>query len=85
MYESKTSISAWLKCVVVQSVSFSIAAIGIVQKSQLHHSWNVLWSKSSDSAWQTSVSALLECVVVKNVSFSILEYVLVKNVYFSIA
>jgi hypothetical protein len=50
MYGSKTPISAWLESVVVKIVSFSMAAMCIVQKRELDHCWSVFWSKSSLSA-----------------------------------
>jgi hypothetical protein len=43
-------VSAWIECVMVKIVSFSMAGMCDGQNRQLQHGWNVSWSKSSVSA-----------------------------------
>jgi hypothetical protein len=59
----KTSPFAWLECVMVPNVRFSMAGMCFAHKPRIKDCLNVSWSKMTDSA-------LLECVGVKNVRSS---------------
>jgi hypothetical protein len=63
VFWSKTAVSACLKCVDVNIISFSMSGMCCCQKRLFQHSGKMLLSK-------LLVSACLECVVVKNVSLS---------------
>jgi hypothetical protein len=63
---SKLPVKAWLKCIVVKIMSFSMAVLCHGQNHQFQHGWNVPGSKSS-------VSASLKGLAVKITSFSMAE------------